>query len=67
MRVIQRKSQKKLTTLVLLMMGITSGGILIAGGITGNPILLGAGAAGLLFVCVGSIGFKKTPQLPYIV
>lgn len=50
MRVIRTK-KKKLTTRVILLMGITSFGLVIGGAIVGNPILIGAGFAGGILMC----------------
>lgn len=61
MRVIRQK-KKKVTTHVILLMGITSLGVMIGGAIVANPILIGAGLAGVILTCGMTVSLKKPVQ-----
>ena len=58
MRVIRMKRKGFKTVLVVV--GLVGIGLLLAGGVLGNPFLLGAGAASLIFTCGGFISSKET-------
>jgi hypothetical protein len=60
MRVVRIQKQTKPSQLLLGTLGIVGIGLLIAGGVLSNPILLGAGFAGLVFACGGCISSKTT-------
>ncbi len=59
---IVQKKKRKVTKLILAGAAIISIGLLAAGGITFNPILLGAGVAAIFLMCAGMIGLRKPPQ-----
>ncbi len=59
MRVIQKKRSWNRTKLVLLTLGITSLGVVIAGAVTGNPFLIGGGLAGIILLGGFALNLKK--------
>jgi hypothetical protein len=59
MRVLHTKRQWKLSKLVILCMGLTSIAVIIGGILTGNVILIGAGAAGTFLMCGGALGLRE--------
>lgn len=61
MLVVQKK-RSKLTKLILGGATIISIGLLIAGGITFNPILLGAGVAAIFLSCGAIVALRKPSQ-----
>jgi hypothetical protein len=61
MRVSTKGTTPRMTPLVIASLGITSLGLLIAGGLSGNPILLGAGVATLLLSCGAILSTRREP------
>jgi hypothetical protein len=61
MRVLRTPKQKSRTKLVMSVLAIASVATLISGGILMNPILLGAGIAGLFLSC-GAVVAVRRPQ-----
>ncbi len=59
MRVIRTKKRLLSSKLVILSLGLTSVAFLIGGLITGQVILIGAGAAGLFLTGGACIGLRK--------
>lgn len=55
---VRQKTMKK-RYIGAAVVGCVSLGLLIGGGVTGNLILVGAGLAVLLFVCVGVLGTRR--------
>jgi hypothetical protein len=58
---VQRK-ESKVSKLILAGAAIISIGLLVSGGITFNPILLGAGVAAIFLSCGGIVALRKPPQ-----
>ena len=58
-----RKKKSMLSKLILASAAAISVGLLIAGSITLNPLLLGAGVATLFLSCGGLIGLRKRPEV----
>jgi hypothetical protein len=59
MRVIRTKKRHSSSKLVILSLGLTSVALLIGGLVTGQVILIGAGAAGLFLTGGAFIGLRK--------
>jgi hypothetical protein len=63
----KKRKQKLMTKLVIAFFAVTSVAVLVAGGVLGNPILLGAGIAGLIFTCGAGISMNRPDGPSYLV
>jgi hypothetical protein len=62
MRVIRVQKKKKMSKPVIAIFAFASLAVLAAGGILMNPILIGAGVAGLFLMCGAAVSLTKSPS-----
>lgn len=63
MRVIRVPKKKNMSKLVIAIVAFASLATLAAGGILMNPIMIGAGVAGLFLMCGAAVSLTKPPSL----
>jgi hypothetical protein len=66
MRVIRVVKKKSMAKLAVLLLTVASVATLLSGGILMNPILIGAGVAGLFLSCGALISVRGRTSLDYV-
>jgi hypothetical protein len=66
MRVIRVVKKKPMAKLVMTLLAVASVATLISGGMLMNPILIGAGVAGLFLSCGAVVSMKRRTALDYV-
>ena len=66
MRVIRVVKKKPMAKLAMLLLAVASVATLISGGILMNPILIGAGVAGLFLSCGAAVSMRRRTALDYV-
>ncbi len=66
MRVLRVVKKKPMAKLAMSLLAVASVATLISGGILMNPILIGAGVAGLFLSCGAAVSMRRRTSLDYV-
>lgn len=62
MRVLRVQRKKVIPNLIMATLVLVSLGVVIGGAVTGNAILIGAGAAGIFLICGAAMNLRERTQ-----